>query len=571
MARINQPLRHRLNGCWHEPCVRRSSVFALQQSKEEMGCSRSVGRHHLWLGRNGCIASMSWLLLQRALLLCLSLTALGHSGSPGSLPSFSTLSAHALGLATPVELLDAAKHLKSEQCQTNNATPTNMTSSESPLSPGLSERRSSASVVESSSTTDSSTPYVYDPTLILSRTIPYGPYPAPVLPLVEHFNINGVCWHGLLDKNIGNISTTHHDDSAMHNRHLPSIHLYGLCCGARSGHISQMLNTCWNPSSSEDARIKRGRCCTLGPICNAFEVYSLSPPAAAADGGDNSDGNMFSGTVVENPAVRARHWMAMGGIPPLQVREELACVLESEGKKRGVELGVFEGTFAKSMLYNWPGAELYVLVDLWAPQEHYGSDMSGLAYDKQQKKHRESFSGPPLHASTNTSQTNHGFCDTDGTEKTNQSHHNSIIIPDKTITETMSTALHNILPWNHKTKICHDSTNNCHKLFPADYFDFVYVDARHDRTSVTQDLHNWWPKLRPGGIMAGHDYVTQFELYSFVWPSHVDPFWAVSPNGTVERDGGLVKGAVDEFALEVARPVFVTSRHGSFDTWIIRK
>jgi predicted O-methyltransferase YrrM len=36
--------------------------------------------------------------------------------------------------------------------------------------------------------------------------------------------------------------------------------------------------------------------------------------------------------------------------------------------------------------------------------------------------------------------------------------------------------------------------------------DFAYIDARHDYDSVRQDLEAWFPKIRPGGILAGHDY-----------------------------------------------------------------
>ncbi len=35
---------------------------------------------------------------------------------------------------------------------------------------------------------------------------------------------------------------------------------------------------------------------------------------------------------------------------------------------------------------------------------------------------------------------------------------------------------------------------------------FVYVDAAHDRDSVLADLGAWWPLVRPGGILAGHDF-----------------------------------------------------------------
>ncbi len=35
--------------------------------------------------------------------------------------------------------------------------------------------------------------------------------------------------------------------------------------------------------------------------------------------------------------------------------------------------------------------------------------------------------------------------------------------------------------------------------------DFVYIDADHTYESIYNDLVQWWPKIRSGGIMAGHD------------------------------------------------------------------
>jgi glycosyltransferase involved in cell wall biosynthesis len=36
--------------------------------------------------------------------------------------------------------------------------------------------------------------------------------------------------------------------------------------------------------------------------------------------------------------------------------------------------------------------------------------------------------------------------------------------------------------------------------------DFIFIDAAHDYDSVVKDLAAWWPKLKEGGIFAGHDY-----------------------------------------------------------------
>jgi hypothetical protein len=40
--------------------------------------------------------------------------------------------------------------------------------------------------------------------------------------------------------------------------------------------------------------------------------------------------------------------------------------------------------------------------------------------------------------------------------------------------------------------------------FPDEYFDFVYLDANH--LQVDLDIQAWWPKIRIGGALCGHDY-----------------------------------------------------------------
>jgi len=37
--------------------------------------------------------------------------------------------------------------------------------------------------------------------------------------------------------------------------------------------------------------------------------------------------------------------------------------------------------------------------------------------------------------------------------------------------------------------------------------DFVYIDAAHDYDNVKLDLECWVPKVRVGGVVAGHDYI----------------------------------------------------------------
>lgn len=43
------------------------------------------------------------------------------------------------------------------------------------------------------------------------------------------------------------------------------------------------------------------------------------------------------------------------------------------------------------------------------------------------------------------------------------------------------------------------------RLFPQEYFDFIFIDGSHEEQEVSKDIANWFPKLTRGGIMAGDD------------------------------------------------------------------
>ena len=42
--------------------------------------------------------------------------------------------------------------------------------------------------------------------------------------------------------------------------------------------------------------------------------------------------------------------------------------------------------------------------------------------------------------------------------------------------------------------------------------DFVYIDGDHSYQSVLNDLKLWWPKLKIGGILSGHDLICPGEV-----------------------------------------------------------
>lgn len=70
--------------------------------------------------------------------------------------------------------------------------------------------------------------------------------------------------------------------------------------------------------------------------------------------------------------------------------------------------------------------------------------------------------------------------------------------------------------WHKKTSL------EASKEVEDNSLDFVYIDANHHFEAVFQDCKVWYPKIKEGGIICGHDYNT---------------------NSTEDN----VKGAVDEF------------------------
>lgn len=86
---------------------------------------------------------------------------------------------------------------------------------------------------------------------------------------------------------------------------------------------------------------------------------------------------------------------------------------------------------------------------------------------------------------------------------------------------------------------------------PDGTLDFVYLDARHDYESVKEDIALWYPKVKAGGVLAGHDYMDQEMIGDTMFG---------------------VKRAVDEFvAREHIAKLWVTLREPIYKSWMIVK
>lgn len=70
--------------------------------------------------------------------------------------------------------------------------------------------------------------------------------------------------------------------------------------------------------------------------------------------------------------------------------------------------------------------------------------------------------------------------------------------------------------------------------FADDSVDFVYLDANHEYGHVRRDLRAWVPKVRQGGVVAGHDYLGGVEAAVEAYTAEYDvgTLYTFGPVGT---------------------------------------
>lgn len=52
----------------------------------------------------------------------------------------------------------------------------------------------------------------------------------------------------------------------------------------------------------------------------------------------------------------------------------------------------------------------------------------------------------------------------------------------------------------------HKMSDDAVDEFEDNAYDFIFIDGLHTYEQVIKDCRNYWPKIKSGGIFAGHDY-----------------------------------------------------------------
>lgn len=193
---------------------------------------------------------------------------------------------------------------------------------------------------------------------------------------------------------------------------------------------------------------------------------------------------------------------------------DIALLLEQRKFTIGAELGVQIDSMAEHILNNWPSSKRYYLVDIAASSK----------------------STPPVVELSSVVARNRRLKNKDITTTTNNNVE-FIDIDSAPLNQTKK----GIEKFGAVPVILKNNTENAAAIIPDSTLDFVYVDARHDYCGTIADIKAWWPKLKAGGIMAGHGF-----LFSNETAAGVD--WTTCADGT--KHYGAVKQAVREFAVK---------------------
>jgi len=187
---------------------------------------------------------------------------------------------------------------------------------------------------------------------------------------------------------------------------------------------------------------------------------------------------------------------------------------------KGVEVGTFKGEFSKEILQRWEG-KLY-MVDVWRELGEEYIDSSN----------HKNFDGGV-----------YGDC------------------------------MNNIKGFEDKGIMVRSTSKVASDMFTDNSLDFVYIDANHAYDYVKQDIELWYPKVKSGGWVMGHDYIKLDWLEPpFAENGKDKHIWVNDGNGGAYNIYAGIFGvnpAVDEFCKEYNYQPNFTNEF--FATWYFRK
>ena len=211
-------------------------------------------------------------------------------------------------------------------------------------------------------------------------------------------------------------------------------------------------------------------------------------------------------TVMRTPAAIVKPGTPLKDWPILRNRNEIHPILEQVGFTTGVEVGVQKGRNALVTLRRWPSCKMYKLIDMWADAEGVYNDTANVGEKKQ--------------------------------------------------LQYMRTAQHHLKSWTQRnvTEFYRMKSTDAARTLKDGAFDYIYIDARHDYCGVMEDMLAYWPKVRPGGLLAGHDFVDAAWVVAQKWGARQN--WGLCADGS--KQPRAVKGAVEDFARERGLAITIT-------------
>lgn len=72
--------------------------------------------------------------------------------------------------------------------------------------------------------------------------------------------------------------------------------------------------------------------------------------------------------------------------------------------------------------------------------------------------------------------------------------------------EAMRRAMNNVEMFKGQFKVLRMTSEEAVEQFADESVDFVFIDGDHSYEGCATDIRLWYPKVRDGGLMSGHDY-----------------------------------------------------------------